>query len=420
MQKRHMSNKEQMRETVLKELLNDQINGTEAALKIGVTVRQVKRLKQEYLVNGSEGLMHGLRGRTGGRKIAEKTEQQVTDIIKSRYGDFGPLLAWEKLQEIHGITLGKETIRQMMIKAEIWKTRRRRRPEYFSWRERRAGYGELQQFDGSYHDWFEGRNPEILETCLLASIDNATGKITSAEFAPNEGIDAVFWFWWKYIGEHGTPVGIYLDKFSTYKINHPIAIDNYDLMTQFQRAAKALNINLITANTPQAKGRVERLFQTLQDRLIKEMRLQKISTIIEANIFLKKIFIPWFNSKFAVIPRTSKDMHRQVSDDIRHQLPSIFSRQSVRSINNDFTIQFKNTWYQLREIQPTTVHKGDKVIVEERLDGTIHIRLKEQYLDIFTLPERPKKMKTNPLILTTHKLNWRPPADHPWRHFIIS
>lgn len=420
MQKRHMSNKEQIREVVLKELIRGQINGTDAALKIGVSVRHVKRLKQEYLEKGVEGLIHGLRGKTGTRKIAEDIETEIVRIIRTQYDDFGPTLVQEKLSQVHDIPYSDETIRHFMIKAEIWHTRRRRKPEYFSWRKRRAGYGELQQFDGSYHNWFEGRNPEIPEACLLASIDDATGKITGAEFAPNEGIDAVFWFWWKYIGEHGTPVSIYLDKFSTYKINHPIAVDNYDLMTQFQRAAKALNINLITANTPQAKGRVERLFQTLQDRLIKEMRLQKISTITEANVFLKKIFIPWFNSKFSVTPRTSVDMHRQISDDIRHQLPSIFSQQSVRSINNDFTLQFKNTWYQLRELQPTTVHKRDKVTMEERLDGTIHVKFKDCYLNVFTLPERPQKMKTNPLILTTHKLNWRPPADHPWRRFIIS
>lgn len=420
MQNRHMSNKEQIRETVLKELLNGQINGTEAALKIGVTVRQVKRLKQEYIEKGSEGLIHQSRGRMGSRKIPEDIEKQVIDIIKSKYEDFGPLLAWEKLQDVHGIPLGKETVRQLMIKAELWHTRRRRRPEYFSWRARRAGYGELQQFDGSYHDWFEGRNPELPEACLLASIDDATGKITGAEFAPNEGIDAVFWFWWKYIEEHGIPLSVYLDKFSTYKINHPIAVDNYDLMTQFQRVAKTLGIELITAHSPQAKGRVERLFQTLQDRLIKEMRLQKISTITEANMFLKKIFIPWFNRKFAVIPRTSTDIHRKVSDDIRHQLPSIFSQKSVRSIHHDFTLQFKNIWYQLREIQPTTVHKRDKVIMEERLDGTIHVKYKDWYLNVFTLPERPQKTKTNPLILTSHKLNWKPPADHPWRRFIIS
>lgn len=415
-----MSNKEQIRETVLRELLNEQLDGTEAAIKLGVTVRHVKRLKHNYLKYGSDCLIHQSRGKIGSRKIDDIVEKRVVDIIKEKYSDFGPLMATEKLTEIHGIILDPETIRQIMIKARIWKTRKRRKPEYFSWRKRIAAYGELQQFDGSYHNWFEGRNPEIPEVCLLASIDDATGKITDAEFAANEGVGAVFRFWWRYILEHGIPLAIYLDKFSTYKINHPIAVDNYDLMTQFQRAAQTLNINLITAHTPQAKGRVERLFQTLQDRLVKELRLNNVSTIPEANVFLKKIFIPWFNGRYAVQPQSTANMHRPIPDGIRTQLSRIFSTQSIRSINNDFTIQFKNTWYQLKEIQPATVHKGDKVMMEERLDNTIYIRYDEQYLNAFILPERPKKMKTNPLILTTHTLNWKPPIDHPWRHHITS
>jgi len=404
----------------LGELIQGQIDGTEASMKMGISVRQVKRLKKRYLEKGAKGLIHQSRGNLGSRKTDTNIEKQVVDIIKDKYSDFGPLMACEKLTELHGIQLGRETIRRIMITAHIWKMKERKKPEYFAWRERMASYGELLQFDGSYHPWFEGRNPLILEACLLASIDDATGKITFAEFAANEGVEAVFWFFWKYILEHGIPMGVYLDKFSTYKINHPAAVDNHDLMTQFQRATKALNINLITAHTPQAKGRVERLFQTLQDRLVKELRLHNISTIPEANVFLRNTFIPWFNSRYAVVPRSTADMHRPVPDGVRTQLPSIFSTQSVRSVNNDFTIQFKNTWYQLKEIQPMTVHKGDKVMMEERLDGTVHIQCKGQYLDAFTLPERPKKARTNPLILTTHKLNWRPPADHPWRHYITS
>lgn len=415
-----MSNKERIRETVLKELTQGSINGSEAALKMGISLRQVKRLKRAYAHLGADSLIHQLRGVEGSRKIPHHIETAMVHIIREYYHDFGPTLAQEKLSQIHGLQYSDETIRHIMMKHGIWKTRRRRKPEYFSWRERKSSYGELEQFDGSYHNWFEGRNPLIPEACLLASVDDATGKITGAEFAANEGVEAVFWFFWKYILAHGIPTGIYLDKFSTYKINHPQAVDNHDLMTQFQRVAKTLNMNLISAHTPQAKGRVERLFQTLQDRLVKELRLHTISTIPEANEFLKKTFIPWFNSRYAVVPRSTADMHSFVPEGIHTQLPSIFSTQSTRSINNDFTIQFRNTWYQLKEIQPTTVHKGDKVMMEERLDGTVHIRFKDHYLDAFVLPERPKKARTSPTILTTHKLNWRPPADHPWRRFIIS
>lgn len=420
MQKRAMSTKEQVRETVLKELINREINGTDAARKLAVSVRQVKRLKRLYLQNGSDRLIHQSRGLTGNRKTPESIEKQAMEIIQRNYQDFGPLLATEKLHDIHTIKLGRETIRQMMIRAGIWKAKPKRHREYHCWRERRSGYGELQQFDGSYHDWFEGRNPDIPEACLLASIDDATGKITHAVFAQNEGVIEVFRFWKTYVLIHGIPVAIYLDKFSTYKINHPKAVDNHELMTQFQRAAKELNLELIPAHSPQAKGRVERLFQTLQDRLVKEMRLHDISTIEKANIFLTNIFIPWFNSRFAVEPRSNTDMHRVVLDSVKTQLSSIFSEQSWRSINNDFTVQFKNKFYQLKEVQPTTIYKKDKVIMEERLDGTVHIRCKGEYLKAFVLPEQPKKQKTQPFILTTHKLNWKPAADHPWRQFVTN
>lgn len=415
-----MSTKEQIRETVLKELIGGQINGTDAACKLGVTVRQVKRLKKAYIQKGRDGLIHQLRGTTGSRKTDETIEQKVIDIIKRQYSDFGPVLATEKLQEVHGIILDSETIRHMMIRAGIWSVKKKRKQEYHAWRERRSGYGELQQFDGSYHDWFEGRNPELPEVCLLASIDDATGKITHAVFGMNEGVIEVFRFWKTYVLFRGIPVAVYLDKFSTYKINHPSAVDNHELMTQFQRAAKELAMGVISAHSPEAKGRVERLFKTLQDRLIKELRLQGISTIEEANIFLKDIFIPWFNNRFAVEARSAVNMHRMAPDTVKTNLTSIFSQQSHRSINNDFTIRFKNTFYQLKEVQPTTVYKRDTVIMEERLDGTVHIRCKGEYLKAFVLPEQPKKQKTQPLILTTHKLNWKPAADHPWRQFITN
>ncbi len=415
-----MTNKEELRTVVLKELVCGQINGTDAAGKLKLKIRQVKRIKRAYVQKGREGLIHQSRGVEGHRKTPASMEKQVVEIIRRDYHDFGPLLASEKLHDIHGIKLGRETIRQMMIKASIWKARPKRRPDYRCWRERRCGYGELDQFDGSYHGWFEGRNPQLPEVCLLASIDDATGKITDAVFGMNEGVIEVFGFWKSYVLVHGIPVAVYLDKFSTYKINHPSAVDNHEPMTQFQRVTKELDMDLITAHSPQAKGRVERLFKTLQDRLIKELRLQGISTIRQANIFLKDIFIPWFNSRFAVEPRSAVNMHRMIGDTVKINLSSIFSQQSVRSINNDFTIRFKNTWYQLKEIQPTTIYKSDKVIMEERLDGTVHIGCNGEYLKAFVLPEQPKKQKTQPLILTTHTLNWKPAADHPWRQFITN
>jgi len=415
-----MTTTERLRLTVIEDLTDGLINGTTAATKLNLSVRQVKRLKSKFRDKGHDGLIHGSRGRQGNRKININLENNIVKIINEKYSDFGPLLACEKLEELHGIILSDETIRAIMIRHNIWKLKKRKRSEYFSWRERRSSYGQLQQFDGSYHDWFEGRNPLLPEACLLASIDDATGKITYAKFGTNESTTAVFRFWWEYAELNGIPSEIYLDKFSTYKINHPAAVDNAELMTQFKRAMKSLGVNVIPANSAQAKGRVERLNETLQDRLVKEMRLAGVSTIETANIFLKETFIPFFNSRFAVVPRSGNNCHRALDIGTRSKLGGIFSKHYIRGINNDFTVQYNTKWYQLKEIQPTTIFRTEKVMIEERLDDTIKIKYKNHYLNFFLLPDKPLKIKSSPIVLTEHRSNWIPPANHPWRQFSYS
>jgi hypothetical protein len=196
-----------------------------------------------------------------------------------------------------------------------------------------------------------------------------------------------------------------------------MAEDNTDLPTQFKRAMKELGTTLISANTPQAKGRIERLFETLQDRLIKEMRFLNINDIESANIFLKDKFVPWLNSRFAVTSKSRLDCHRLPDSTTLTKLKSIFAKHYVRGINNDFTIQYKTKWYQLKQIQPLTVYKTDKVLIEERLDNSIAIKYKDRYLNFFELPEKPSKISSSPIVLTEHKSNWIPPADHPWRQY---
>lgn len=419
MQDRIMTTKERLRLMVVEDLNEGLINAATAASKLNMTVRQVKRIKKKFKQKGYDGLIHGLRGKPGSRKTDDNMENKIVQIIKDKYYDFGPLMVWEKIKHIHQINIGHETIRQIMIRHNIWKSKKRKRGQYFAWRERRSSYGELQQFDGSYHDWFEGRNPNIPEACLLASIDDATGKITYAKFDHNESVEAVFTFWLQYVKVNGIPSELYLDKFSTYKINHPKAVDNAELMTQFKRAMKELGTNLIAANTPQAKGRIERLFETLQDRLVKEMRLTNINTIDKANLFLIETFIPWFNNRYAVIPKSNNNCHRTLDISTAKRLPSIFAKHYVRGINNDYTIQYKTKYYQLKEIQPTTVFKTDKVLIEERLNNTIKIKYKNYYLNFIELPDKPVKVKSTPIILTTHKTNWTPPKNHPWRQFAL-
>lgn len=417
MKDRMMTTVERLRLTVIEELADGKINVSTAAMKLNLSTRQVKRLKKKFRQYGHDSLIHASRGKTGSRKTNIEIENMIVQTIKEKYHDFGPLLAWEKLTEIHNISIGRETVRAIMVRNNIWKSKKRKRGEYFSWRDRRSSYGELEQFDGSYHDWFEGRNTDFPEVCLLAAIDDATGKLTKAVMGENESVTAVFAFWKEYVKEIGIPKELYVDKFSTYKINHPKATDNAELMTQFKRAMKSFDTNLIFANSAQAKGRVERLFGTLQDRLVKEMRLANINTIEAANIFLKETFIPWFNNRYAVIPKSNQDCHRKIDVSTAHKLESIFSKQYVRDINNDFTIQYKSKFYQLKEIQSTSVFKTDKVLIEERLDNKIKIKYKDRYLNFFQLPEKPKKMKSNPAILTTHKPNYIPSKDHPWRQF---
>ncbi len=415
------SSEEQYKFDVITKVLKKEIKPGLAAKLLGISTRQVRRLKIAVREEGVSATVHKLKGKPGNHHIDLGVKKKAITAIKETYFDFKPTFATEKLEENYAIAISPETTRLWMIETGLWKSRKQKAVKYKSWRPRKDYFGEMEQFDGSYHLWFENRlldkNGDSLETCLLASIDDATGKITKAAFAANEGVIAVFTFWKEYILKHGKPISIYLDKFSTYKINHKAAVDNSDLLTQFQRTMQTLGIQLITAHSPEAKGRIERLFQTLQDRLVKEMRLAKINTPTQANIFLENVFLPAFNNKFSVIPAKEGNLHKPLSETDKNNLTSIFSIQSTRKINNDFTIQFKNNWYQLAEIQPTTVRPKEIVIVEERLNGTIHFSLQKLYLNYTILPEKPKKISRQPIILTRHKLNWQPSADHPWRQY---
>jgi len=414
--------KEQEKLSVIEQAIAGTITNELAATQLQLSVRQVKRLKKKVRDGGKKAIVHQLKGKDSNHQIDEAIKEKVVTIIKNEYTDFKPTFATEKLEEIHDITISYGTTRLWMIEKGLWKPRKQKKGDYRSWRQRKEYFGELQQFDGSYHKWLEGRycdNKGIpLELCLLASIDDATGKITKACFAANEGVIAVFTFWKEYITETGKPVHIYLDKFSTYKINHKSAVDNHELMTQFERAMKALEVDTITAHSPQAKGRIERLFKTLQDRLIKELRLAKITTPEEANIFLQKIFIPKYNKKFAVIPAKEGNTHKVLTTGEKKNLNHIFSLHEIRKINNDFTVQFKNRWYQLKEIQPATVRAKMAVLIATWLDSSVHILLNKHELSYFLLPEKPKKQASKqPPILTTHRLNWKPSQNHPWRKY---
>ena len=410
-----MSKKDIDRHDVLKRLIRKEIKRYHASKLLKLTPRHVTRLKQAVITSGATALIHKQRGQPSHNRLPEKERAKIACLLKEQYHDFGPTFAAEKLNELHKIDHDPKTIRAIQIKEGLWKPRRSKTKDvHRSWRQRRSAFGEMIQFDGSYHDWFEGRGG-VRESCLLGSIDDATGMIVELEFAPHEGVFPVFAFWKAYIEKHGKPRQIYMDKFSTYKMNSHAAKDNPDLKTQFERAMIELHIEPLFANSPQAKGRVERLFDTLQDRLVKEMRLAGISTACEANVFLKEKFIPSFNEKFAVEPASSSDLHQPLTEKERKSLASIFSRQEKRTIQNDFTFSFQNQWYQLTSDQPATVCKKDKVTVEERLDHTIHIRLRGKELNYALLPERPKKAAVPFVIAKSAPMPVKPRANHPWR-----
>src|SRR3990167_5211580 len=262
-----INQREQAKLDVIGKALSRQITNGQASRMLGMSVRQIQRLKKDVREQGEKAVIHKLKGKTSNHHINQYIKKEVLMVVKEYYHDFKPGFATEKLTERHGARISDETMRLWMTEEGLWKPHKQKKITFRSWRPRKESFGELEQFDGSYHDWFEGRyqdgNGDPIETCLLAAIDDATGSITHALFTKNEGVAAVFQFWLSYIRRHGKPLAIYLDKFSTYKINHKTALDNKGLMTQFERATKDLGILLISAHSPQAKGRVERLFLTL-------------------------------------------------------------------------------------------------------------------------------------------------------------
>lgn len=416
-----MSKKEIDRYEVISRVVRKEITSVKATTLLGLSKRQIRRLKNRVKKDGPSGLIHGNRGKSSNNQIPKKEVLKIKALLRKYYADFKPTFAAEKLRELYGIDHDPKTIRSIMIVENLWTPRKgKSREEHRSWRPRKECLGEMIQFDGSYHDWLEGRG-ETSEQCLLAAIDDATGTIVHAAFDEHEGVFPVFSFWKEYVLSYGKPRSIYLDKFSTYKMNQQVAIQNPDLKTQFQRAASDLNIQPIFANSPQAKGRVERLFETLQDRLVKELRLRNIPSIHEANRFIAEEYLKTFNARFSVPPVSSANLHRPLTADEKKNLDSIFSRHTNRTIQNDFTFGFNNQWHQLSKCQPVTIRKKEIVTVEEHVDGTIHVRFRGKELNYEILPMRPKRARVEQWILAasaTHEPR-RPAANHPWRRFHI-
>jgi hypothetical protein len=320
------------RHAILRQFIEKKIKRVRAATLLSLSERQVTRLKQAVQQDGAKALIHAQTGKPSHNRLPEKKRKKIEGILKKKYADFTPAFAAEKLVELHRIDHDPKTIKAIMIDAGLLKPGTKSKNEdHRAWRQRKDAFGEMEQFDGSYHNWFEGRGG-INEACLLASIDDATGMVTKAAFMPHEGVFPVMEFWKGYVESHGKPRSIYLDRFSTYKMNRKTALENPDLKTQFARVMEELHVDMIFALSPQAKGRVERLFKTLQDRLVKEMRLHGMKTFEDANRFLAETFLPSFNRKFAVVPVSGTNLHLQDELVSTHRVPTHHRLQRRRHI----------------------------------------------------------------------------------------
>ena len=342
----------------------------------------------------------------------EEVKQQAIDLIYSQYYDFGPTLAHEKLTEKHGLKLSVETVRQLMITEGIWKPKKVKKLVVHQMRERRACLGELVQIDGSPHRWFEERG----EACnLLVYIDDATGRLMELYFTPGETTFSYFAATERYLTRYGRPVALYSDKNSIFKVNIKHALTGTG-MTQFGRALKELDIEIICANTPQAKGRVERVILVMQDRLVKEMRLRDISSIETANAYAAE-FMADYNARFAVQPRSSHDAHRSLGTN--EDLERVFNLQEDRILSKNLTLQYKNVVYQIQTSRPSYAMRNAPVTVCEDDQGQIKILYKGQTLayTIYRKQQRQAEVVSSKAIDQKLKKPYKPGKDHPWRRY---
>ena len=414
-----VTHRDMERYDILQRFIRQELTVQQAATQLHRSIRQVERLRIKVEQNGLPGLVHKNRGKPSNRAMNPALRHDIERLVRSRYHDFGPTFAAEKLAEAHHVVVSKEKLRQLMTGWGLWRPHPRKQPgQYHAWRERKGSFGELVQFDGSYHAWFENRAPAA---CLLAAIDDATGRVVRLTFEDWEGVLPSFRFWRGYVEERGKPCAIYLDRHSTYQVNTKLLLDDPQALTQFERAMCDLDVEVIHARSPQAKGRVERLFETLQDRLVKELRLRGVSTQADANRFLAEEFLPSFNAKFAVVPRTAGDLHRPLAEGEQNRLDRIFAVRETRVVTNDFTVRYQGTWLQLAPEQPTLVCRGDRVEVDEWMNGSLHLFLREWELRFVALPERPPKVAVGQVTaLTRERPRWVPPRDHPWRRPFVT
>jgi Helix-turn-helix domain len=362
-----MSRNELTRLRVLIDVGDGRLSVEDATGLIGVGRRQIYRLLDAFRARGPEGLISRKRGRPGNRALGTVFRETVLAIVRERYADFGPTLAAEKLSEVHGLDLGVETLRQWMIGAGLWVRRKDRLKRIHQPRVRRDCLGELVQIDGSEHWWFEDRGPQCT---LLVYVDDATSRLMHLKLVETESTFDYFRATREYLELHGKPVAFYSDKHGVFRVNQPGALSG-DGMTQFGRALHELNIDIICANSSQAKGRVERANKTLQDRLVKELRLRGINTIAAGNELLPG-FLADYNTRFGKEPRNPKDLHRPLSAE--DDLADVFTWREERTVSTSLTLQYDKVLFLLEPNEITRELRRKRVTVIDYPDGRLAIR----------------------------------------------
>jgi transposase len=405
-----MSEKERDRLGVMKMVASMGLKLRKAAELLGISYRQSKRIYKRYKDEGDRGLVHRLRGRISNRKRDPGEREAIVQRYRERYAGFGPTLASEKLVK-EGYTIHRETLRMWLLEEGIWQKKRKGR-KHRKWRERKAHRGEMVQMDGSSHDWFEGRGEEAV---LMDMVDDATGN-TVAQFHEEETTRAAMLTFRGYVDTYGIPLSLYVDKDTIYVINRDPTVHEQltgeKPLTQFGRAMQKLGVKIIPANSAQAKGRVERKHGVHQDRLIKEMRLEGIRTREGGNRFLEGGYLDEINDRFAVAPASDIDLHRAAPEGL--DLRTVFCFEEERMVDNDWTVRWDNRIFQIVKESRVLPPARKKVMLQEWLDGSIHIFYRGGEVTYKEINERPAKTKQTVSMPST-AISYVPPADHPWR-----
>jgi len=385
-----MSQRERDRLKVLHEVQKGHLTQKAAGLQLGLTDRWVRQLLQRVRAEGDRGIVHRSRGQPSNRQLPEALRSRAVARVQAAYRDFGPTLAGEYLAKHDGIPVSKETLRKWLSEAGVWKARRRRVKEVHTWRPRRAWRGELVQWDTSEHAWLEGRGQEPY---LIIMLDDATSRL-AARFVPHDSTEENLRMLKTYLERWGRPLAFYTDQAGLFKVNRAANPDEQrrgqEPLTQVGRALEELDIEWIPAHSPQAKGRVERCFGTLQDRLVKGLRLAGACTLEQANAYLEREFLPEWEGRFTVAPANPTDAHRPLGRE--HELAAILSVVEARVVTNDYTLRYQGKIYQIARADIGGGLRGAKVRVEKRLDGTVAVRFRGRYrrVSVCGPPAKPK------------------------------